>query len=1099
MPDTNIDKPEHTKQDFAIVGIGASAGELDAFKKFLENLTPDSGMAYVFVQHLSPDHDSSLPKLLASQTKVPVHEIIDDINLAPDNIYIIPENKIVTTYDGVLKLSDRDPDAKPNMPVDIFFSSLAEVHKSYAIGIVLTGNGDDGSEGIKAIKENGGITFVQNPDTASFKNMPFNAIRAGAADFILNIEEMPQALLDVQQVYGVSRAFPDEDGPLPKSEEEVFRQILKLLLKRTGNDFSHYKQPTIRRRIARRMVICKKSMPVDYYSFLRNNKDEQDALFNDILIPVSYFFRDGQIFETIRENVFERIKKQQNEDEAIRLWVAGCSSGEEAYSIAIVLHEFLQEENIDSKVQIFASDISEVIISRARSAVYTPQEVKNVSKSRLDNYFTKTDGAYYINKVIRDMCVFAVHNFVKDPPFARMDFISCRNVLIYLDPYLQKKALTTFHYALKPHGMLFLGKSETASQVPNLFEPVVRGQKIYAKKLVSGYVAPSFERTDNNQPERNNPSRRKNTTETDFQKVASEILFSKYTPAGVIINENKDIVHFHGDTSPFLLPPQGKPNFNIFKMLRDGLAFEMRNALVIVKNTGDKVVRDSITLKGADYLVNLEILLLPGNIDTHYLILFTTAATAIDDKTQARERKSADARRIKQLEAEIEQMREDIRRVTEDQEVANEELQSANEELLSNGEELQTLNEELETSAEELQSNNEELITVNDELMDRQEQLSHAREYSDAIVETVREPLLILDGNIKIRSANASFYKYFSVTESEISGRSLFDISAGRWNIPELKTQLESVLKFRNKLENFEIKSIFPVIGERVMLLNARPIINDRASEQFMLIAIDDITFIRDTNSHLLRSNRELEENNKELASFTYIASHDLQEPIRKIHTFSQLIIDNEKGRLSELSLKYLSRMIVSTERMQRLIDDLLNYSRINNQDNSFETVDLTLIAEEAKQDLLESYSDKVEAQITIMPLPLVKVIPGLMSQVFLNLIGNAIKYSRPEIDTVIKIETGKISNVGLALPAADEDTVYNKITISDNGIGFPQELSQSIFEPFQRLHGKDKYEGTGIGLAICRKIISRHKGFIQADSSPGKGSVFSIFLPANL
>ena len=643
-----------TTINFLIVGVGASAGGLDAFKKLLRAVTVDSDMAYVLVQHLAPAHESLLPEILARETVLPVHEIVDDINLMPNHIYIIPENKILTVIDGKLKLSKREKTSKANMPIDIFFNSLAEVHEGFARGVVLSGAGFDGTQGLKTIKENGGSTFVQNPVSAAFDGMPLSAIRNGAADFILEVEDIPKELLHIQHAYKTSYSYAGENDTVPKDEEDIFKQILRLLRLRTGNDFSHYKQPTIRRRIARRMVITKKEDPAVYLDFLRNDKKEQDALFNDILIPVSYFFRDTKVFESLDEAIFAKIIENKSGEDGIRVWIAGCSTGEEAYSIAIALREFVSERMLDVKIQIFATDISENVIAKARTAAYSKQEIENISERRIRQYFTKIEGVYHINKEIRDLCIFAVHNFVKDPPFARMDLISCRNVLIYLDPFFQKKALTTFHYALRKDGYLLLGKSESTGQVPNLFEPVQKSNKIFARKNTrANLTAMPFERSESVFPSKRPLESKKANPEADFQKEASDILFSKYTPASIIINEQKEIVHFHGDTGPYLLPSPGKPNFNIFKMLRDGLAFEVRTALLRVKKTKEAAVRENVPLKEKGYSVNIEIIPLKSEEENHYLVLFKKNPVALDENKKTIARKNADAERIQLLEAEL--------------------------------------------------------------------------------------------------------------------------------------------------------------------------------------------------------------------------------------------------------------------------------------------------------------------------------------------------------------------------------------------------------------------------------------------------------------
>ena len=1085
--------PEVATVNFPIVGVGASAGGLEAFSNLLRKIPENSGMAYVFVQHLAPDHQSLLPEILAREARIPVLEITDDITIAPDTVYIIPENKVLTASDGKLKLAPRNGNEKLSRPIDVFFKSLAEVHTSFARGIILSGTGYDGTQGLKVIKEYGGATFVQTPDEAIYEGMPLSAIRAGAADFVLAAGEMPAQLINIDSAYEHSYAYTDTSEGGPLGEEELYRQIIRVLQHRTGNDFSHYKQPTIRRRIARRMVICKMDVMAAYLELLHKDKKEQDALFNDILIPVSYFFRDPKNFAILANEAFSHIAKGKAASDSIRVWVAGCSTGEEAYSVAISLKEYFAQIQPDVKIQIFASDISEHVIAKARAAEYSIADLQNVSKERLSSYFTKLDGMYRVKQEIREMCVFAVHNFIKDPPFAKMDLITCRNVLIYMDRYLQKKALNTFHYALRPAGLLYIGKSETITNVTNLFAPLVKNQKIYLRKSVKESAMPLPEAESHGTIARPVKGKKIDLPGNTIQKKVNDLLFTKYTPASLVIDEARDIIHFHGDVSPYLLPSPGRPNFNIYKMLHHDLAFEVRTALLAAKKGDTGIVRNNLPVKGKDYTVNLEVLNIDDDGQQHHILLFHKNVLPAEDPDLSKQRKSSELERIKQLEAELRVMRDDIRRVTEDQEVAYEELQSANEELLSNSEELQTLNEELETSTEELQSNNEELNSVNAELKDRQQQLSLSRLYSESIVETIREPLLVLDSELRVKSANASFYRYFKTAEPETVGKLIFDLSG--WQHQDFKREITNVQLRKTHLENFEFEMLLPEIGERVMLLNVRPIINEDLGEQLLLIAIEDMTEVRTINSLLEKNIQALEQSNKELSSFSYIASHDLQEPLRKIHTFGKLILDDSQSRLSQESSDYLNRVLVSAKRMQQLTEDLLNYSHIGSSDSyQLYDTDLNSIIKESLEELTDSIARK-QAAVLYTDLPVIRAIPVLMRQLFINLIGNALKYTPAKVSPAINI-TCTLTGY----PAADSHhgnaAEYLKIDISDNGIGFPQEQALKIFEPFHRLHSKDKYEGTGIGLSICKKIMVKHHGFITAQAIPGNGATFSMYFP---
>jgi two-component system, chemotaxis family, CheB/CheR fusion protein len=1357
MSKRKTDLPPKSFQDFPVVGIGASAGGLDAFKTFLSGISLNSNMAYVLVQHLAPKHQSILPEILVKSTKLPVYEISDDINLAPNTIYIIPENKILISVNGHLKLEPRDLTVRQNMPINIFFKSLAETHKSFAVGIILTGLGSDGTEGIKSIKEYGGITYAQIPYTADSGSMPQSAVDSGAVDFVLPVEEIPQHLIHINNAYLQNNAYLEDH--VHAYGGDVLLEILDVLKTRTGNDLKHYKQPTLRRRIARRMVITDSETTADYLLFLQKNIKEQDVLFNDVLIPVSYFFREPMTFEVILNQVLPLIIKDKSSDEGIRFWIAGCSTGEEAYSMAICLHEFLSEKSPDTKVQIFASDISEQVISKARAGQYLKQSLLNVSEVRLQKFFVKTEDVYQISKTIRDMCVFAVHNLLADPPFAKMDLVSCRNVLIYFDPFLQKKAINTFHYALRPKGFLILGKSETPTSSSNLFEPWVKNHKIFMRKLKLGRSSTGFleQKEKKTIPEKDFPVLKSGKKDTDYLKMASAVLFNQYSPASVIVNENKDIVHFHGDTGLFLGHLTGKSSFNLFKMAKKGLSFELRNAFL--KNSDTKNLQKSGIL-GEDnsYTMGFKIHALEPSPEPHYLITFNMTPLVLRSDTNPTSAQ-IDQERIKVLEEELHRLREDVRVFTEEHDSINEELQSANEELLSNSEELQSLNEELETSSEELQSNNEELISLNEE------QLVAARMHAEAIVETVGVPLFILDENLRVKTANTAFYKFFCTSEKNTLGREIHELGTGQWQNLELRHLLQKILPNGYVLKDYELHGDFPEIGKKSLLLNARQLENDRYSEELILMAVDDITelklskllraseekfrilantapvlmwvadlsggfvflnqkwldytgntmqaemglgwmdniladdlkaakdtftkklkikkefemqfrfkrhdgefrwlsmravpridlegdylgfvggcidiqdqknleakleetvakrtlelnasrsflhsildmtqnliyiydfdqqkitfinsksleitgfskknieaeekdifnplihvddrkilekqrtlinqskdseffetvfriqnhatrkwttqmvkelvfarnikgevtqclgvaaditLIKKTNEMLLSKNKELKQSNQELASFSSIASHDLKEPLRKIMIFSKLLLEKEKDVVSEDSSKHLERIVVSAFRMQQLIEDLLNYSRMSSQKVRFIKTDLNKLLSEVEEDLKELIEDhKVELRIDSMPI--IDVIPSQFRQLFFNLINNAIKYSKSGVTPSIRVSSEELASKDMKPQAGNIKSNYFKFTVSDNGIGFSENHKNKIFEPFQRLHGKDEYSGTGIGLAICQKIMDNHKGHIDAGSKEGIGSKFYIYVP---
>ncbi|MEP6710780.1 MAG: chemotaxis protein CheB [Ferruginibacter sp.] len=836
-----------SKNLFPVVGIGASAGGLEAFKNLVKAIPENSGMAYILVQHLHPEHESALPEILQRFTHIPVVEISDNVHVDPNHIYVIPSNKLMVATDGILKLSPRL--AKQNLPINIFFSSLAEVHQGHSIGVVLSGTGGDGTAGLKDIKDQGGLTFAQDPASAAYDGMPQHAIDAQVVDFILTPEKMPQKLMELQQSFN-NLAAEDEIISKDKTIEDAFRQILAMLRVRVGVDFSYYKQTTVRRRITRRLLMLNLETITEYLEHLKKNKTEQDILFNDLLIPVTSFFRDPLTFDTLCETVIPEITKNKSVTDPLRIWIAGCSTGQEAYSMAICLHEYLSDHIANIKVQIFATDLSEKAIKIARSGTYTKKETEGLSETRLEQYFDKTNGQYQVKKQVRDMCVFAVHNFLKDPPFAKMDFISCRNVLIYLEPFLQKKALTIFHYALNDKAILLLGKSETTGNAADLFIDFGQKDKLYSRNTAPGrFMNVTSEPRETAFRDNNYLLRSKEGKTEDFQKNADDILLQKYTPVGVVVNEQFDIVQFRGATGQYLEPSPGKASLNVLKMAREGLSFEIRNALHKAKTTSEPFIKEAIPINEGKKLVTIEVVPLLNTIDLHFLILFRgqppisneQLATGKEKSLAAKTRKDEKDARIAQLEKELGQAREDMRSITEEQEAANEELQSSNEELLSGGEELQSLNEELETSKEELQSTNEELITVNQELYDRNEEVSQSRKFAEATLAVLHEPLLVMDKNFDIKSVNKSFYKIFQLTEDDILGKSLFTLQQGCWDTPALRKELENIQKEKEKTIEMEIVFLFPEIGERNICVNLQ-LLSRESGEQLILLALDDIS-----------------------------------------------------------------------------------------------------------------------------------------------------------------------------------------------------------------------------------------------------------------
>ena len=860
---------------YPVVGIGASAGGLEAVKSFLKALPAKPGMAFVFVQHLSPNHISILPEILQKVAPFPVQQITDNVHLEPDHLYIIPQNKVLTTSDGVLQLAPLDKDNKKGNTIDLFFSSLGHVHQSYAIGVVLSGALSDGTLGLQVIKSHGGLTFAQDEGSAAYDSMPKSAINAGVVDFVLPPEKIAERLVVINHPFHTDYSKKEKSEDIPQQDEDVFKQILTVLRVRKGVDFSYYKKSTLKRRIIRRMALNKIEKPVDYLSHLRENKAEQDALYNDMLISVTTFFRDPQSFELLCNTIFPAIIDKKAGDEPLRIWIAGCATGEEAYSIAICLQELLGNKAAAMRIQIFATDISEIAIAKARNGIYRPAELEGMSTSRLQQFFTKLEGSFQVTKIIRDMCVFAQHNLLKDPPFSKIDLVSCRNVLIYLEPVLQKKALTTFHYSLNEDGCLMLGKSETIGNNTDIFTAFNTTDKLYLRKgplgrfmnVASYGKEQTFREMDKHV--------QKESSEKDIYKLADETVLANFMPQSVLVNEKLDIVQFRGATELWLVPPSGKPSFNILKMAREGLAFELRNILHLAQKTKKPALKSAVFFKvnNVQYYVDIQAVPMKDTSEPYFLVVFqnVTPAGALqhpseNNGTTENQLHNESEARIEQLEKELIQARTDMRDITEEQETANEELQSANEELLSGSEELQSLNEELETSKEELQSTNEEVMIVNKELIDRNDQLNNARLYTEGIVSTIRDPLIILDSSLRIKRATAGFYSKFKTSEKQTEGKYIYELGNQQWDIPQLKELLEKILPEKKELEGYEVTQAFPHVGKRVMLLNARQIYNVNG-EPLILLAIEDVTDKRKVEAGLAEAERLLSESKERLKS----------------------------------------------------------------------------------------------------------------------------------------------------------------------------------------------------------------------------------------
>lgn len=949
---------------FPIVGIGASAGGLEAFGQLLDAIPANTGMAFVLVQHLDPLHASQLTELLAPHANMPIVTVRDEMRAEPDHIYVIPPNTSIVLEDDHFRLPKRESGI--HLPIDIFFRSLAQVQGSRAIGVVLSGNASDGSQGLLAIKAECGLTFAQDEASARFGGMPRSAVLTGAVDFVLNPQEIGRELAGLGRHPFLIK--PDSDQPsaeiLPSGDKEL-KSILGMLQKATNVDFSSYKPTTVRRRIGRRMMILRQETLAEYASYSEKHPSELRELYKDLLISVTSFFRDPEVYAALSEALEADMQRLSAEDRTFRVWVAGCATGEEVYSLAMLLQETLEKLQLRASVQLFGTDISEVAVARARQAIYPDTIAGDVAPERLTRFFHKVDRGYQVVKSIREQCIFARHDVTRDPPFSNLNLASCRNLLIYLNSTLQARVLPTFHYALKQNGLLMLGTAESISSADDLFAPVNKQCQIYRRKTAPVRMAAYIELNQiapaAAQVERTGTP----ISALDLQRKVDKVVQSRYSPDAVLVNSDLQILQFRGRTHQYLTPSSGEASLNLLRMAHDSLVIPIRRAIQGATDRNASVQENATFTAEPDTAptdVQIEVTPIAGSGpgDRYFLIVFraltTEASGVLSPGAQTDER-------IKRLTQELIEAREYVRNLTEDYEAHAEELRAANEEARSANEELQSTNEELGTTKEELQSANEELTTVNEELQSRNAELNatngdlknllaaaslaivmvdqdyrirrfnnaaekligltaidigrpighlrgsiattrleeqvhsvietlnpifdqvkskdglwfsvgvrpyrtldnriagavitiqdidslkraleaaeEARDYAEGMIKTVREPLVVLDSDLRVIRATSAFYETFLISRDETEGRLLYDLGSGQWNQPRLRELLGYALFRQEPFHDYEVTYNFPHIGIRTMRLNGQRIPLPDDKPRVLLLAIEDMT-----------------------------------------------------------------------------------------------------------------------------------------------------------------------------------------------------------------------------------------------------------------
>jgi len=964
---------------FPVVGIGASAGGFEAALTLLKHLPVDTGMAFVVIMHLDPRHKSKLTELFSRVTGMPVREIRNGVALEPNHVYILPPNSDTVQVGNRLQLLRRGENVRIHMAIDHFFRSLAEQQGDRAIGVVLSGTGTDGTQGLGAIKAEAGITFAEAETSAKYFGMPGSAIDAGCVDAILPAERIAAELARIARhplIRPRTKARGKEPEPFPESADALDK-IFFLLKQNSTVDFSLYKHTTLRRRIGRRMVLQRTERVEDYVSLLRSNRDELEALFRDLLINVTCFFRDKKVYAALKKKILPRLLKGKADGGEIRVWVPGCASGEEVYSLAICLSEEITRATRKLKLQVFGTDLSEPAIAKARLGHFPALIAKDVPPDRLRRFFIKTSTGYQISRGIRDLCTFARQNLCEDPPFSRLDIISCRNVLIYLGPELQRRCMPVFHYALNPVGYLLLGTSETVGSATDLFALVDKRNKIYVKKNAASTVNLEFTAkallAARPTPPTNFQTSRPDVPlqgPIDLQSQADRIILTQYAPSGVIIDTRMRVHEFRGRTGRFLEHAPGAATLNLLQMVRPGLVVDLRTAIHRALKEDDTVRKEGIPLKINGHPYEVTIAVVPFTLahsgEKWLLVLFEEGRVIDTEKTLSLPKggkASPDVRDIEihRLRSELGANKQSLQAIIEEQEATNEELKSANEEIESSNEELQSTNEELETAKEELQSTNEELTTLNEELSNRnlemalmnndltnllssinipilmvdnslavrratplaeklfnliptdigrrlsdlkanltisnidnmirevleslttreskvqdmqgrwyslrirpyrtrdnkidgavitlvdidEEQrnitrLELASQHTDAILDTVYEPLAMLDADLKVRKASRAFYKTFDLNRKKTEGLHFCEIGAGEWDVQQIRNLLETMLPKTRRIIDFPVEVNFRRLGRRKLVFNARRL--GSKEEPLVLLAIEDVT-----------------------------------------------------------------------------------------------------------------------------------------------------------------------------------------------------------------------------------------------------------------
>jgi two-component system CheB/CheR fusion protein len=1025
--------------------------------EFFQNLSVKLGMAYVIIQHLDPKHESIMAQLLSKSTAMPIKEAKEGMPVEPNCIYIIPPPNDMTIMDGTLKLVPRPLSRSLHMPIDVFCRSLSEVYAGKAIGIILSGTGTDGALGMQEIKNRGGITFVQDPQTAKFDGMPRSASLTGCIDFSLTLPKIAEKLAEITHHPSYENLKKKETAEEEVSLE-VLPRILTMLRSATGLDFTQYKPNTIQRRIQRRMILLNIKDAEIYADYLKNNRNELVELYQDMLIKVTSFFRDPDLFETLKSQMFSELFKNKTQDNPIRLWISGCSTGEEVYSLAICILEWMSDNNKNLPVQLFGTDVSEKAIEVARSGKYIDNISMDVSPERLRRFFSRSDNSYQVSKSVRDMCVFSRQNLLKDPPFSRIDLISCRNVLIYLQAAAQKKVMSVFHFALNPTGLLVLGISEMAGPGSDLFSIADKKHKIFSKNVITQPAYPEFpshRSAVKDFESEGNPSKPEAAL-FDSQKELDRILLQHFGPTAVLVNENMDILQLRGDTSRYLYVT-GTASFNLTKMSPENFVLELIGTIQEAKAKGGPCQKIIKLRHNEDQYINVNIEVIPIMTSTikqqRFAVLFHEVPLVLGKEAASQpvvhEPINENGLQLKQ---ELESTKLYLRSIIDEREVANEELQSANEEILSSNEELQSINEELQTAKEELQSTNEELTTLNEELHTRNTELGQVNNDLLNLVSSVQIPIIMLGGDLRIRRYSPLSEKILNLIPTDI-GRPISDIRL-KVNVPDFeKLILESI-----DTVSVQTKEAQDLDGQWYSVM-VRPYKTLDNKIDGAVLVFWDIDVLKKGSQDLTFQSERLHAANKDLEMFVDHVAQDLRIPLRHALTYLHSFIRDYSLNLDLQGKTYLELAENSIQKMSETFNDVLSLTRIVKSNLIIEEVDLSVLAEEIVTDIHNS-DLKRKVKFAIASQLSMKTDRRLISIVLENLFMKAWNYTGKDGMSCVEFGTTKQNDHEVYLIR----TVRSGSPPMTSPLGLPESLEQ--------------------GLSIVKKILAQFNGTLSIEQN---------------